>query len=79
MEEIITITCKRGEAVKAKRLCILWTAMLIILCLLTLVLTLVETIIADTWFGVLLVLFLGVTAYQFIRSYSWWKKQLKSN
>jgi len=77
MEEMVTITCKRAEVVRAKRLNLLWTAILIILCLLTLILTLVGTVIADTWFGVLLTLLLGVTAYQFISSYNWWRKQLE--
>jgi len=77
MEDIITVTCKRGEAVRAKRLNLLWAAMLIILCLLTLVLTLVGTTFVDTWFGLLLALGLGIIAYQFIHSYNWWKKQLE--
>jgi hypothetical protein len=48
MEEMVTITCKRREAVRANRLNLIWTAMLIVLCLVTLVLTLAGTIIADT-------------------------------
>jgi len=77
MEEMVTITCKRREAVRANRLNLIWTAMLIVLCLVTLVFTLAGTIIADTWFGILLVLLLGIIAYQFLHSYNWWRKQLE--